>query len=167
MKILSRSIFLLLLASMLFSATGCSGVFSTPTVTPTPAPPTATNTPAPTRTPIPTDTPTPTITPSPTITQTPTAAVGADFSQAKVVRHGKTENWNYFVTLELPTEPKGDFYAMVNLNKKYTCTVSTKLPKRINCFGQMVAFEDYFDFVLYQKDYPTPLYTTRIFIPAE
>ncbi|MCE1252144.1 MAG: hypothetical protein LWX83_01205 [Anaerolineae bacterium] len=168
MKKISRLLFLTLMVSLLLSATACSGLFSTPTPTPSPMPPTDTPTPAPTKTPIPTNTPTPTITPSPTITLTPTANAGADFSKAKVILHGKVEgNWYYFITLELPEEPKGEFYALVNQNKEYTCTVSTKLPKRITCSGPMAAFDDDFDFDLYLKDYPTALYHTSIYIPAE
>lgn len=167
MNTFKRFTFLFMMMVAILSASGCTSMLTPATATPTPPPPTDTPTPAPTRTPIPTNTPTPTITPSPTITQTPTADVGTDFSKARVLRHGKVQYWNYFVTLELPEAPKGDFYAIANLNKNYTCTQSTKFPKQITCVGQMVAYDNYFDFDLYLKDYPTVLFKTRIYVPAE
>jgi hypothetical protein len=168
MKTIKQSIFYITMSLVLLSTSACSAVFSTPTTTPQPTqPPTPTATDLPTRTPSPTPAPTSTPAPTATITLTPTADVGTDFSQAKVFLHGKTENWDYFVTLELPGQPKGDFYAMVDRNKKYTCTISTKFPTRLTCIGQMAAYDDYVDFVLYTQGYATPLYTTRIFIPTD
>ena len=93
--------------------------------------------------------------------------MGTDFSKAKVILHGKTENWNYFFTLELPGQPKGEFYAMVDQNKKYACTASAKIPTHMTCLGQMTAVDDYIDFVLYANGVDAPLYTTRVYIPPD
>ena len=168
MQIIKQSVFYTLMGLILLSTSACSAVLSKPSATPLPTqPPTATATDLPTR--APTAPPAPTATPEPTatITLTPTADVGADFSQAQVLQHGRTEHWDYFVTLKLPAQPKGDFYAVVNQNKKYACTLSTKFPTQLTCVGQMTAYNDYIDFVLFVKGYDTAIYTTRIFIPAE
>jgi hypothetical protein len=98
---------------------------------------------------------------------TPTPDVGTDFSQAKITLHGKTEQWDYFFTLTLPGQPKGEFYALVDQNKNYPCAVSTKVPTRLTCIGPMAAVDDYVDFVLYAKGVDTPLFTTRVFIPPD
>jgi len=168
MKTMKQSIFIFTLSLVVLSVSACSGVFSKPTAPPTATqPPTATATDLPTHTPSPTPAATATITPTASLTLTPTANVGTDFSQAKVLLHGKTPNWNYFMTLQLPGQPKGAFYAMVDQNKIYTCTLSSKFTNRLTCTGQMAAYDDYVDFVLYVTGYNTPLYKTRIFIPAD
>ena len=168
MKIIKLSKSILVFALVLLSTSACAGLLARPTATPEPTlPPTATATDLPTSTLSPTPAPTSTPAPTATITLTPTADVGADFSQAKILRHGKTEHWDYFVTLLLPGQPKGEFYAVVDQNKNYPCSLSTKFPTQLTCTGQMAAFDETVDFVLFVKGYDTPLFTTKIYIPTD
>lgn len=167
MKLFKTFFLVSLLSVFMLSLSACSGVFSeppTPTVTLT-----ATETPTdlPTSTATPTASLTPTITPTPTVTPTPTPDTGTDISKAKVLTHGMVDNWNYFIELELPSEPKGEFHAVVDDNKVYTCNVSAKHSNRLICIGQMAAFNDHVKFNLYVKGYEAPLYTTEIFIASE
>jgi hypothetical protein len=168
MKTFKYLIFYLISLMIMLTTAACAAGFGAPTATPQPTlPPTATATDMPTHTPVPTDAPTATPAPTATIPLTPTPDVGTDFSQAKVTLHGKTETWNYFFTLSLPGQPKGNFYALVDKNKNYTCTLSAKVPTRMTCIGQMTAFDDYVDFVLYANGVDAPLFTTRVFIPPD
>lgn len=143
---------------------GCSArATPTPTVLPSETPIPATHTPSPTPTATATITPTPTITPTITLTSTPD--LGADFTTAKLVSQGFLPAWNYFFALQMDKEPIGEYYAMVDTNKRYTCTTIKERPTRLYCSGYLVAVLNYVNYELYREGMDIPLVTGRFFVP--
>jgi hypothetical protein len=171
MKTNFTSTFLGILASGVFLLTACSGPTVMPTTMPTqtlviPSPiPTATPFSSPTSRPVQTSLPDATALPAPAVSST--SDPGPGFPQARVIRHGQTGNWNYFVTLQAESAINGDYYAVVDQNKNYTCHISSKMSQQMTCTGPMAAFEDYIDFWVYTKGKTEPVFKVHLYIPAD
>ena len=72
--------------------------------------------------------------------------------------------WEYFVALKFPTPvPAGNFYALVDKNKEYRCSILPEYPDRLYCYGPQVRVYDWADFDLYVEGIETPLLQTRFF----
>jgi hypothetical protein len=155
---------LILLAALILSACASSASKS---ATATPEPPTAT--PRPTHTPLPTKTPTAapsaTPTPIPTLTSTPTITPEADYSKVKLHSHGFLPHFQYFVMYEFPQAIKGEYHAVGDGDKDYTCQTYPKRPDRLYCIGRLPAVLDYVIYDLYVKGIDTPILSSKIYIP--
>ena len=187
-----RNLFVsLVLFSLLLSA-GCSAApqAATPTtaaaiaVTDTIAPtetqaPSATETDVPTKKPSATasetsaakttvieETQGPTSTSTSTDTPEPTAVKIADWSSAKYYTGGALAHWQYFIALEFDGNITGSYYAIVDKNKDYKCTVLPMYPNRLYCDGPQAAFMDYVDFVVYDATTDQQVFQDRIWIPG-
>jgi hypothetical protein len=172
MKTNFTAAFLGVLASGFFLLTACSGPTAIPTITPTSTTvvtpssvPTATPFSSPTSRPVQTSLPDATALPAPAVSST--LDPGPGFPQARVIRHGQTGHWNYFVTLQADSAINGDYYAMVDQNKEYTCHISSKMPRQMTCMGPMAAFEDYIDFWVYAKGGTEPVFKAHLYIAAD
>jgi hypothetical protein len=123
----------------------------------------------PTRTPYPTDTttpvPTPTTTSSPTSTLPPTPTPEMDYRLIKLYTQGFLPRFNYFFVFEFPKGIKGKYYAIVDVNKDYTCDVYPKHPERLYCWGPLVRVLDYTIVDLYAQNNAELIFSTKIFIP--
>ena len=151
---MSRRHNLLLTLSMLCMVillSACSGPLAAPTATATEKPPTTT--PVPTKTTAPTATATETPVPSatPTITLTPTATFQADFSKAELYTAGPLANFRFLIAIELAEPVQGEYYALVDQNKEYTCEVLAEYPDRLYCTGRQAAAEDYVFFQVFES----------------
>ena len=146
-------------------------VTPSPTVLPQQTEPASTPTqpPTPTATALP---PTPTITSSPTIvpseTPTSTPAPQTDFSEAVFYTAGFPSKWNYFFAIQLPSGTiQGDYYAVVDENKEYTCEVLAAYPDRLYCTGPLAAANDFIDYAIYEKDSNLKVFEGNIFVPLQ
>lgn len=155
----SKTILTLLCLAMLVTACAGKEVEPTPTpaVTSTP-PPTATETPLPTK--APTETPVPSATP--TITLTPTATFQADFSKAKFYTAGPLAGFRFLIAVELEEPVEGEYYALVDDSKEYTCTVLPDYPKRLYCTGRQAAAEEYVTYQIIEKATDRPVFAGEV-----
>jgi hypothetical protein len=138
------------------------------------AQPTLTLTPQPTRTrPQPTTTltftPTVMATPSasPTATPTITPAPLMDFTQARIVAAGILSGWRCLITIQFLQSVQGEYSAVVDENKDYTCELISIYPNRIYCYGPLSALNDDVHFQLYQKGLDYPVMDLMIRMPAQ
>ena len=167
-----RFIFILAVFTILFAA-GCAAQGAVPT--PSPEVPTrqltttATMVPEPTNTPIP---PTATITSSPTIvpseTSTSTPAPQTDFSEATLYTAGFLPKWRYFFAVKVPADSiEGEYYAVVDRNKDYSCEVQAQYPNRLYCTGPLAAADDTIHYVIYEKETNLKVFEGDIFVPLQ
>ncbi len=158
----SISFFYMILAIIFTSCAQQSPASGTPTMRPT-------NTVVPIQ-PIPTSTPTiiPSLTQTltPTLTLTSTPAPLMDFSQAKVINIGLLPQWKCLITLQLPDEVKGQYFALVNRNKEYDCEVLKTANNRLYCIGPLAGVDKFVNFKLYQKDLDYPVFEADLRMPA-
>jgi hypothetical protein len=110
----------------------------------------------PTRTPYPTDT---------TSTLPPTSTPEMDYRLIKLYTQGFLPRFNYFFVFEFPKGIKGKYYAIVDVNKDYTCDVYPKHPERLYCWGPLVRVLDYTIVDLYAQNNAELIFSTKIFIP--
>jgi len=145
---------------------GCAPDQSTAVVQ-TEIPPTATIKPTKTLKPTMTNTsiPTQTLPPTVELTNTNTPVPGPDFTNAKVFSMGPMENWNFFFTIQIEEDITGEYYAMVDKNKKYKCFMHADYSNRLYCHGPQVAFNDFVEYELYRLDIPQPIHKGEFFIP--
>jgi len=176
MSTIRRSILFFLALSIIFVAAGCTpsqpSVAESSPLAPTqqlPSTSTPTLAPEPTSTPIP---PTATITSSPTAipseTSTATPAPLTDFSEASLYTTGSLSKWRYFFAVSVPSEAiEGQYYAIVDRNKEYTCEVLAAYPNRLYCNGPLAAANDFIDYAIYEKDTNLKVFEGNIFVPLQ
>ena len=101
-----------------------------------------------------------------TSTATATPVKIADWRSAKYYTGGALAHWQYFIALEFDGNITGEYYAVVDKNKDYKCTVLPMYPNRLYCDGPQAAFMDYVDFVVYDAKTDQQVFKDRIWIPA-
>ena len=160
----TRYVKLVVAALALFLLAACSAPL--PTATPT-LPPTASPTLAPTHTLAPTATSAPTRTPKPlpTHTSSPTAALKSDFSQAKLSTAGYLPGYRFFIAIELPDPVKGEYYALVDENKEYTCSIPGNYPNRLYCSGQLTKVDGWVSYVIYTQGTDEEVFEGEVYAP--
>jgi hypothetical protein len=99
-------------------------------------------------------------------TLTPTAIKIADFSSAKFFTGGALPNWQYFIALEFDGHLTGEYYAVVDRNKDYSCEILPMYPHRLYCDGPQAAFMDFVRFEVFDAKTDKKVYEERIWIPG-
>jgi hypothetical protein len=169
MKRFNRQIlFALPLIMIIFNVSGCSNFsFSKPTATAT-----VTLTPRPprhTRTPSATPTATATLTFTPTITSTPSLPPPPDdFSQARLYSSGNGPGWEFFFTIQLPEEIKGEYDALVgDPAKPFTCRPLAEYthPERLHCTGRIPEVDKNLVFKIIEKETGQVVFKGYVFSP--
>jgi hypothetical protein len=125
----------------------------------------------PSKTPFPSGTPNPpprataTATAIPNTPLPPTQPAEIDPGQVKLYTQGFLPRFNYFFVFEFPKEIKGEYHAVVDINKDYTCDTYPKHPERLYCWGPLVRLLDYTQVALYASGMSEPLFDGKVFIP--
>jgi len=120
---------------------------------PTALPATATPLPIPTETPV----------PSPTATLTPAPLL--DFSTARVYSCGILPHFKALITIKVNADIIGEYYAIVQDNKPYTCTTFSDRPHLLYCTGPLAGVEKYVHFALFQKGVSYPIFQADVYMP--
>jgi len=146
----------------------CSPATPAPTITPTlTVYSTRTPTIAATLSPSPLPTQPPVHTPTISITPIPSPITGADFSQAKLIRHGFVAGYNYFLTFELTSSITRSVYGMVDQNKKYACTAEPNSSNRIRCVGWLPGVDKWKTITIFDAETNSALFEQRFYIPMQ
>lgn len=146
---------------MVILLSACAAAAPEPTAT-APVPPTATLKPSETKVPTATATETPIPSATPTITPTPTATFQADFSKAKLYTAGPLANFRFLIAVQLEDTVEGEYYALVDKNKEYTCEILAAYPKRLYCTGRQAAAEDYVTFQIFETATDRPVFAGEV-----
>jgi hypothetical protein len=157
-------ILILSMLCMAFLLSACGGSAPAPTATAEMPVELPTVTPEPTETKIPTEVPTETPVPSatPTITPTPTATFQADFSKATLYTAGPLTNFRFLIAVELAEPVEGEYYALVEKNKEYTCEVLPAYPNRLYCSGRQAAANDFVSFQVFETATDRPVFAGEV-----
>jgi len=162
-KLPAQTILAIIYLAILFNA--CSPARVTPVPTLPPAPTVITTQPSPTLLPSLTPTMAKTATPTPTITPTFTPTPMMDFSKAKVIAAGSLPNWQCLIDIQLPEKIVGEYYAMVEKNKVYTCIVLPNQPNRLYCSGPLAGIDKIVNLQLFQKGLDYPVFEAAVRMP--
>jgi hypothetical protein len=103
-----------------------------------------------------------------TLTETPTATPVkiADWSSAEFYTGGALAHWQYFIALQFDGNITGEYYAVVDKNKDYKCTILTLYPNRLYCDGPQAAFMDFVKFEVFDAKTDEKVYEEQIWIPG-
>lgn len=159
-KILRIVVFILLQIS-LCSCNPSSPTTSSPTLSPIPTRIPRSPTSTVTLTPIPTQTQTNT----PSQTNTPTPSPMMDFSKSRIINIGILSDWRCLVTFQFPEEVQGEYFAVIDKNKQYTCEILLIYPNRLYCTGPLAALDDDVDFQLFQQGLDYPVFKAILRMP--
>lgn len=107
----------------------------------------------------------PTATPSAAFSQTQAGYMNIDFSQVKILQGGFLSGFRYFVSFKFPVDVQGEYHALVDRNKEYTCTVLPDYPDRLYCSGPLVVVYNWADIDLYAEDIEEPVFSGEFFVP--
>lgn len=146
----------MLLVILLLAACSAPPAEVTPTASPTARPtlaPTATV--APTRTPA----------PSPTSTLALTPTLATNFTNAQLYTAGYLPDYRFFFALELPDPVKGDYYAFVDENKEYSCTIPAKHPNRLYCSGPLTKIDGWVSYTIFSSEANIEVFHGRLYAP--
>ena len=124
----------------------------------TPEPPTAV--PA-TSTPL----PSPTATPLPTATATLTPAPLMDWSGASVYSSGILPHFQALITFKVNANIVGQYYAIVQDDKPYTCTTYSQWPHLLYCTGPLAGTDKYVTISVFQKGVTYPVFQADVYMP--
>jgi hypothetical protein len=164
-KLFSATIFIICLVFFL-SACGpaatatptarAAGLLNRPTRTPEPptaVPATATPLPSPTETPIPPATAT--LTPAPLL----------NWSGASVYSSGILPHFKALITIKNTADVVGQYYAIVQDDKPYTCTTYSEWPHLLYCTGPLAGVQKFVHFALFQKGVTYPVFQADVYMP--
>ena len=129
--------------------------------------PTRTHTPETPTIPPATDTPVPlpTGTPLPPATATPQPTPLMDFSTAKVYSSGIMPHFQGLITIKVTANIIGQYYALVQDDKPYTCTTFSDRLHLLYCYGPLAATEKFVHFALFQKGLTSPIFQADVYMP--
>jgi len=120
---------------------------------PTALPATSTPVPLPTGTPL----------PPPTATLTPTPLM--DFSTASIYSSGILPRFQGLITIKVNEDIIGQYYAIVEDNKPYTCTTFSDRPHLLYCSGPLAGIDMLVHFALFQKGLTYPIFQADVYMP--
>ena len=113
----------------------------------------------------PTPLPLPTATPLPPATATLTPAPLMDFSTASVFGSGILPHFQALITVKVNANLVGEYYAIVQDDKPYTCIYYSDRPHLLYCSGPLAGVEKFVHFALFQKGVNYPIFQADVLMP--
>jgi hypothetical protein len=162
-KLPAQTILAIICLAILLNA--CSPARVTPVPTLPPVPTVIPTQPSSTRLPSVTPTLAKTATPTPTITPTFTPTPMTDFSKAKVIAAGALPNWQCLIDIQVPEKIIGEYYAIVEKNKTYTCIILPNQPNRLYCSGPLAGIDKIVNLQVFQKGLDYPVFEAAVRMP--
>ena len=81
---------------------------------------------------------------------------------------GFLPKWRYFFAVKVPSDTiEGEYYAIVDRNKEYSCEILAAYPNRLYCTGPLSAANDFIDYVIFEKDTDLKVFEGSIFVPLQ
>jgi hypothetical protein len=109
--------------------------------------------------------PSPTAPPSPTATATLTPAPLLDFSGASVYSSGILAHFQALITIKVNATIVGQYYAIVQDDKPYTCTTYPAHPHLLYCSGPLAGVQKFVHFALFQEGVTYPIFQADVYMP--
>jgi hypothetical protein len=88
-----------------------------------------------------------------------------DFSTASVYSSGILPHFKALVTIKVTADIVGQYYAIVQDNKAYTCTTYSDRPHLLYCSGPLAGVQKYVHFALFQKGVTYPIFQADVYMP--
>jgi len=110
--------------------------------------------------------PPPTATALPPATATLTPAPLMDFSGASVYSSGiMMPHYQGLITIKVKAAIVGQYYAIVQDDKPYTCTTYSDQPHLLYCIGPLAAVQKFVHFALFQKGVTYAIFQADVWMP--
>jgi hypothetical protein len=88
-----------------------------------------------------------------------------DFSTANVYSSGILPRFQGLITIKLNEDIIGQYYAIVQDNKPYTCTTFSDRPHLLYCSGRLAGVDMLVHFALFQKGLTYPIFQADVYMP--
>lgn len=89
-----------------------------------------------------------------------------DWSGASVYSSGIiTKHFQALITIKVNANIVGQYYAIVQDDKPYTCTTFSDKPHLLYCSGPLAGVEKFVHFALYQKGVTYPIFQADVYMP--